>query len=44
MKDTKEMGKTESACYITEIQAIQTKEIIFSREEATCIRVVFPMQ
>lgn len=43
MNGTKEMGG-QSVCYTTEIQAIHTKEVLFSREEATHIRVVYPMQ
>lgn len=43
MKDTKEM-EGQSICYTTEIWAIHTKEVIFSREEATHIHAVSPMQ
>lgn len=41
-KDTKEMGK-QSVCYTTEIWAINAKEKLFSRKEATHIPVVVPM-
>jgi len=43
MKNTKETGG-QFVCCTTEIWAIHTKEMIFSREEATHIHVVFPMQ
>lgn len=41
-KDTKKIGK-QSVCYTTEIWAINAKETILSRKEATHIPVVVPI-